>query len=93
MYRPGPLRTRGPITTRPFLKLPIAAKLGKPGHQFDDAGRGRGWLWVVVVGWVTIRKTAEQRLGNYGGSTAVLLCYYRRDHRLELYQVRFYIRS
>ena len=40
----------GPITTQPFRKLPVAAKLGKPGHQFDDAGaRARIALVVVVV--------------------------------------------
>jgi hypothetical protein len=64
----------GPITTQPFRKLPVAAKLGKPGHQFDDAGaRARiALVVVVVVGGVPFGKRPSKP-GYYGGSTPVLL--------------------
>lgn len=72
----------GPIMAQPFLKLPIVAKLGKPGHLFDDAGQRRGELGGD--GGVTIRKTAEQEPGTTADRRLCFFCYYKQDHRLEL---------
>ena len=80
-----PLVYFGPITTQPFLKLPIAAKLGKSqGTNFDDAGRGRGWLWLVVVGYHS--EIGRATPGYYGGSTpaAFFAGVHRQDHRLQV---------
>jgi hypothetical protein len=54
---------------QPFLKLPIVAKLGKPGRQFDDAGvrarMGFRWWWWGVYH----SENGRAKTGYYGGST------------------------
>jgi hypothetical protein len=73
---PGILRTVDQSRTQPFLKLPIAAKLGKkarapilmtPGEGAD----GALVVEVVVVGYHS--EIGRAKPGYYGGSTPVLL--------------------